>query len=86
MRRAMRSGIRPASISRPATPPTSPVRRPHLPDLLKHVHALLADKAYDAQARVIARLEQAAVTVVIPQKPIGSSLARMTNTSIKRAI
>ena len=32
------------------------------------MHALLADKAYDAQARVIERLEQAAVTVVIPPK------------------
>lgn len=39
-----------------------------LPNLLKHVRALLADKAYDAQARVIARLEQAKVTVVIPPK------------------
>ena len=39
-----------------------------LPDLLKHVHALLADKAYDAQERVIDRLEQAGVTVVIPPK------------------
>lgn len=39
-----------------------------LPNLLKHIHALLADKAYDAQERVIARLEQAEVTVVIPPK------------------
>ena len=39
-----------------------------LPPLLKHVHALLADKAYDAQERVIDPLEQAAVTVVIPPK------------------
>ena len=39
-----------------------------LPQLLEHVHALLADRAYDAQARVIARLEQAGVTVVIPPK------------------
>ena len=29
-----------------------------LPPLLKHIHALLADKAYDAQERVIERLEQ----------------------------
>ena len=39
-----------------------------LPPLLPHVHALLADKAYDAQERVIEPLEQAAVTVVIPPK------------------
>ena len=39
-----------------------------LPPLLKHMHALLADKAYDAQERVIDPLEQAAVTVVIPPK------------------
>ena len=39
-----------------------------LPPLLKHIHALLADKAYDAQERVIERLEQAEVTVVIPPK------------------
>ena len=39
-----------------------------LPQLLEHVHALLADRAYDAQERVIARLEQAGVTVVIPPK------------------
>ena len=39
-----------------------------LPQLLKHIHALLADKAYDAQERVIDPLEKAAVTVVIPPK------------------
>ena len=39
-----------------------------MPPLLQHIHALLADKASDAQARVIDRLEQAAVTVVIPPK------------------
>ena len=39
-----------------------------MPPLLQHMHALLADKAYDAQARVIEPLEQAAVTVVIPPK------------------
>ena len=39
-----------------------------LPPLLAHVHALLADKAYDAQERVIDLLEQAEVTVVIPPK------------------
>ena len=39
-----------------------------LPNLLKHVHALLADKASDAQERVIAPLEKAEVTVVIPPK------------------
>ena len=32
------------------------------------MHALLADKAYDAQERVIDPLEQAEVTVVIPPK------------------
>ena len=39
-----------------------------LPQLLEHVHALLADRTYDAQERVIDRLEQAGVTVVIPPK------------------
>ena len=40
-----------------------------MPQLLQHVQALLADRAYDAQERVIERLEQAEVTVVIPPKP-----------------
>ena len=39
-----------------------------MPQLLKHIHALLADKAYDAQERVIDRLEKAEVAVVIPPK------------------
>ena len=39
-----------------------------LPDLVKHVQALLADKAYDAQERVLDVLEQAEVTSVIPPK------------------
>ncbi len=39
-----------------------------MPHLLKHVRALLADRAYDAHERVIDRLEQAEVTVVIPPK------------------
>ena len=39
-----------------------------LPELVEHAYALLADKAYDAQERVIEVLEQAAVTVVIPPK------------------
>ncbi len=39
-----------------------------LPDLVKHIHALLADRAYDAQERVLAVLEQAGVTIVIPPK------------------
>ena len=39
-----------------------------LPQLLEHVHALLADRTYDAQERVIDRLEQAGVPVVIPPK------------------
>ena len=39
-----------------------------LPPLLNHIHALLADKAYDAQERVLALLEQAEVTAVIPPK------------------
>ena len=39
-----------------------------MPSLLQHLHALLADKAYDAQARVIDPLEQAEGTGVIPPK------------------
>ena len=39
-----------------------------LPDLVQHVHALLADRASDAQERVLAVLEQAGVTIVIPPK------------------
>ena len=40
-----------------------------LPELVPHIRALLADRAYDAQERVLAVLEQAAVTIVIPPKP-----------------
>lgn len=39
-----------------------------LPDLVKQVQAVLADKAYDAQERVLDLLEQAGVTSVIPPK------------------
>ena len=39
-----------------------------LPDLVKQVHAVLADKAYDAQERVLDVLEKAGVTIVIPPK------------------
>ena len=39
-----------------------------LPDLVKHIQALLADTAYDAQERVLDVLEQAEVTIVIPPK------------------
>ena len=39
-----------------------------LPDLVKQVQAVLADKAYDAQERVLDVLEQAEVTIVIPPK------------------
>ena len=39
-----------------------------LPDLVKKVDALLADKAYDAQDRVLTVLEKAEVTIVIPPK------------------
>ena len=35
---------------------------------MPHIRALLADRAYDAQERVLAVLEQAAVTIVIPPK------------------
>ena len=39
-----------------------------LPDLVKHIQALLADTAYNAQERVLDVLEQAEVTIVIPPK------------------
>ena len=39
-----------------------------LPDLVKRVHALLADTAYDAQERVLDVLERAEVTSVIPPR------------------
>ncbi len=39
-----------------------------LPDLLESMQAFLADKAYDAQERVLALLEQAGVQGVIPPK------------------
>ena len=39
-----------------------------LPDLVKHIQALLADTAYDAQERVLDVLEKAEVTIVIPPK------------------
>ena len=39
-----------------------------LPELVPHIQALLADRAYDAQERVLDVLEQAAVTIVIPPK------------------
>ena len=54
------SVFRPAFILRPA--------KPRMPDLVQHVHAVLADRAYDAQERVLAILEKAEVTIVIPPK------------------
>jgi transposase len=39
-----------------------------LPGILEKIDALLADKAYDAQARVLRLLENAGVQVVIPPK------------------
>lgn len=39
-----------------------------LPDLVTKIDALLADKAYDAQDRVLTLLEKADVTIVIPPK------------------
>jgi transposase len=39
-----------------------------LPGMLDKIDALLADKAYDAQERVVRRLENAGVQVVIPPK------------------
>ena len=39
-----------------------------LPDLVQHVQAVLRDRAYDAQERVLAVLEQAEVTIVIHPK------------------
>jgi transposase len=39
-----------------------------LPDMIANIQALLADKAYDAQARVLSLLEHAGIKVVIPPK------------------
>lgn len=39
-----------------------------LPAIIDHIQALLADKAYDAQERVLALLEHAGVEIVIPPK------------------
>ena len=39
-----------------------------LPEVVKRCQALLADRAYDAHERVLAVLEQAEVTIVIPPK------------------
>ena len=39
-----------------------------LPELVQRVQAVLADRAYDAQERVLAVLEQAGVTSVIPPR------------------
>ncbi len=39
-----------------------------LPAIIDNIDALLADKAYDAQERVLAVLEQAGVEIVIPPK------------------
>lgn len=39
-----------------------------LPALVPHGQAVRADRAYDAQERVLAVLEQAGVTIVIPPK------------------
>lgn len=39
-----------------------------LPDLLENIQAFLADKAYDAQERVLDLLEKAGVQTVIPPK------------------
>ena len=39
-----------------------------LPKLLEYIQALLADKAYDAQQRVLDLLQQANIKIVIPPK------------------
>ena len=39
-----------------------------LPAIIDKIDALLADKSYDAQERVLAGLEQAGVAIVIPPK------------------
>ncbi len=39
-----------------------------LPAIIDNIHALLADKSYDAQDRVLAVLAQAGVAIVIPSK------------------
>jgi transposase len=39
-----------------------------LPDIVADIHAFLADKAYDAQERVLSVLETAGVKAVIPPK------------------
>lgn len=39
-----------------------------LPDIVANIQAFLADKAYDAQERVLSLLERAGVQAVIPPK------------------
>ena len=39
-----------------------------LPDFVQHARAVLADRAYDAQERVLDVLKKAEVTIVIPPK------------------
>ena len=57
-----------------------------LPDLVKHIQALLADTAYDAQERVLDVLEKAEVTIVIPPKTNRRQPRSYVRTSIRRAI
>ena len=47
-----------------------------LPDILGSIEAFLADKAYDAQERVLNLLEKAGVKIVIPPKSSVSHLSR----------
>jgi transposase len=47
--------------------------------------ALLADKAYDADERIIEPLRHAEIEPVIPQRPTAKSRALTTKTSIKLA-
>ena len=60
----------------------NPTSSSYKPDLVQHVHA----EEPDAQERVLAILEKAEVTIVIPPKADRSSPAPMTSTSIRRAI
>ena len=59
-----------------------------LPAILDQIHALLADKAYDALERVLAVLAQAGVTIVIPPKSnrlLQRVLVQITNGKQTRA-
>lgn len=55
-----------------------------LPDLLANIQALLADKAYDAQKRVLDLLKKAGIKAVVPPNQTVRNRANTTTTCIRR--